>query len=152
MLTLAAVIFSGGFGTNIAQAEKNHKKIVNPTWATLQQWANKEIQNGGARSREWGDASPKLKYISKLMIYRAFGSGYTGEKMLCYANRESGMNPWALSETGDHNLFQINYVAHHSYIDFNRLDKPDVGYGILAAKKLYNVAGYSPWSGGKYSC
>jgi hypothetical protein len=124
-----------------------------PSWATLAQQAQREIKNGGVYSRRWGAASPKMKSIITSMIYSKFGHGYIGKRMWCYANRESGLNPIALSSTGDHSTFQFNYYAHHNSLDFGRLDKPDVAYSIEAA---YRMSGggtkTSPWSGGSYSC
>lgn len=123
------------------------------SWATLAQRADNEVRNGGVYSRRWGAASPKLKALVTTMIYKKFGHGYNGKRMWCYANRESGLNPWALSRTGDHHVFQFNHYAHHRTLDFNRLDKPDVAYGIIAAYRMSKGGtSVSPWAGGAYSC
>lgn len=144
MLLVALIALTANIGT--AQAKKP------ATFATLNQWANTEIKNGGIYGRGWGQASPKLKFIVTQMIFIKFGDNWVGRKMLCYAHRESGLNPMALSRTNDHHVFQLNYSAHNGSFDFTRLDKPDVGYGITSAWRLYRGAGFTPWAGGSHSC
>lgn len=144
IVTLSFFIVGGASG---------HKtKTVSPTWATMDQRASAEIKAGGVYSRGHGAASPKLKAIVTRMIYMRMGHGYHGKKMWCYANRESGLNPGALSPTNDHNVFQFNWSAHHNSLDFNKLDEPRVGYAIIAADRMFKGAGYSPWAGGSHSC
>lgn len=135
----------------VATAQGGNKKPASPSWATLQQWADAEVKSGGIYGRDWGEASPKLKWISKQMILMKFGAN--GWRALCFAQRESGLNPAALSRTNDHHLFQLNWSAHHNTFDYERLDRYDVGYGIQAAFSLSRGGrDFSPWAGGTYSC
>lgn len=145
-LTLVVALAVGsGFGASTAQAHKQHV-----SWATLEQRANTLIALGAVHSTRHGDASPVLKYIETQMIYMKFGKD--APRAWCYANRESGLNPGAISSTDDHSLFQINRSAHSQQFDFARLDRPEVGYGITAAWRLYRGAGWQPWAGGSYPC
>lgn len=147
-ITIALVIASF-MATNSGAASSKKQK----TWATLAQDAQREVARGGIYGRSWGAVSPRLKQIATEMIYFKFGRGYAGKKAWCYAYRESGLNPMALSRTNDHHLFQLNYAAHHHSIDFSRLDKPDVAYGVEAAYRMsHGGSNWSPWNGGSYSC
>jgi hypothetical protein len=131
-------------------AHASTKKSASPTWATLNQWGNREIKRGGIYGRGWGQASPKLKYLAERMIVMKFGKD---SPALCYARRESGLNPAALSRTNDHHLFQLNYAAHHNAIDFNKLDTFALGYGIVKAWQMSSHGtDFGPWQGGSYSC
>lgn len=128
-------------------ATANGKTSVNSvSWATWEQRAQKEIKAGGIYSTRHASASPKLKYIVIQMIYMRFGHGYVGYHMYRCALRESGFNPGAISRTNDHGTFQINYAAHHDSFDFWKIDHSP-GYGINAAWRLYQGAGFGPWYG-----
>ena len=150
-ILIAVLCVFVGFG--ISNGFAQGKTRANPTWATLDQRATKEIKHGGIYSRRWGAASPKLKAIVTQMILMKFGHGYIGQKALCYAQRESGLNPLALSSTNDHHVFQLNWSAHHNTFDYARLDEPDVGYGIIAGWRLSKGGrDFSAWAGGSHSC
>lgn len=78
-------------------------------------------------------------------------------KARCIIQRESGGNPTAISPTQDYGLFQINRAAHKTTFErrYNRRFETyalTVEYNARYARYLYDVAGWSPWNGGRYAC
>ena len=78
-------------------------------------------------------------------------------KAACIIKRESGGNPDAVSATGDYGLFQINAAAHAANFQrrygvsfYGNIRK--VSYNARYARYLYDVAGWTPWNGGRYAC
>ena len=78
-------------------------------------------------------------------------------KAACIIKRESGGNPAAISPTHDYGLFQINRAAHKASFE-NRYHRRfetyalTVEYNARYARYLYDVAGWTPWNGGRYAC
>ena len=78
-------------------------------------------------------------------------------KAACIIQRESGGDPKAISPTQDYGLFQLNRAAHAA--NFYRLYHRSfttyaltVEYNARYARYLYDVAGWTPWNGGRYPC
>jgi hypothetical protein len=84
-------------------------------------------------------------------------------RITCIIQRESGGNPDAVSSTGDHGIFQINYVAHHRNFEYRYHvaffpNIYSVRYNSLYARYLFDYyrshggSGYEPWANGRYPC
>lgn len=120
---------------------------------SLTSQARFEYAHGGVLSSRWGAATPRMKSLSRQLIVARFASAgsYAVQKALCYAQRESGMNPGAISSGGDHGLGQINWSAHHSTYDFGRIHDPVYNVGVMWAMSARGTQ-WGPWAGGSYSC
>lgn len=127
LLTLTCVLVLGA-GTNRADARDT------PV----------DLSNAKGYSTCWGCASPQVKEAVRQYLMQT-----VGYPLVACAYRESGYNPSAISRTNDHGVFQFNYAAHHGWIDFARLDRGDVYYNVMLAKKLYHDSGLAPWG---YHC
>jgi hypothetical protein len=103
-------------------------------------------------------AEDESGYDVKRIIYKYFGSGWLGRKMVCIASRESGLNPWASNwrdtNGGSHGLFQINGAnapggwATRSWIQ--RMYDPWIN--VATAYSLYRRNGLSPWAATAGGC
>lgn len=106
----------------------------------------------GAKASNYGTTTEKHAQSVKL-IYETFGHGYTGDCFVRIMDRESGGNPlaanWGDSHGGSFGLLQMN-GAHRwrgeSMLAFeHRMWNPQTH--LLAAKRLYDGSGFSPWGG-----
>ena len=115
--------------------------------------ARYEYAHGGVLSSRWGAATPRMKSLSRQLIAARFApaGAYAVQMALCYANRESGMNPGAVSSGGDHGLGQINWSAHHNTYDFSRMHDPVYNVGVMWAMSAHGTR-WGPWAGGSHSC
>lgn len=115
--------------------------------------ARHEAKTGGILGRGWGQATPRMKLLARKVIVDRFAPAgqYAVNKALCYATRESGLNPGAVSRTGDHGLGQINYYAHHRTYDFARIYDPVYNAGVMWAMSAGGTR-WGPWAGGTHSC
>ncbi len=105
-----------------------------------------------ATADNYGTSSSEAARMTAL-VYRTFGTGYTGRCMVRIMWRESGGNPRAAnygdSNGGSYGLLELNGVhrwAGESLAAFRaRMWNP---YSHLAAaRRLYDGAGFRPWGG-----
>lgn len=143
VLVLVTVALSVGLASTAAAG-------VTPDLAKQARW---EYAHGGVLSSRWGAATPRMKSLSRQLIAARFApaGAYAVQMALCYAGRESGMNPGAISSGGDHGLGQINYSAHHRTYDFTRMLDPVYNVGVMWAMSAHGTR-WGPWRGGTYSC
>lgn len=132
---------------------------------SLARKARWEAQHGGIRSTRYGDATQRMKTLSRQLVVRRFAraGGDAVRWALCVVERESGFNPGAVNSTAiapdvpvagaghASGLPQI-VVYYHRWVDRWKL-LHDPAYAVAAMYRLSNgglVRG--PWQGGGYSC
>lgn len=76
-------------------------------------------------------------------LFRQYAWDVTVAEAICQA--ESGGNPYALSQTADRGLMQINAV-HADMVNFDLSVLYNPTENIAVAYKLYSADGWSPWS------
>ena len=98
----------------------------------------------------YGCASKAEIAEGKRVVREVFGLGYAGRVAACIVGRESGWNPFAVSATGDHGLFQFNRLAH-PWLDMSRIY--EIRFNVrLAWRMSRHGTNWGPWSGGTYAC
>jgi hypothetical protein len=123
--------------------------VKRPHPLSLAVQARLEVRRGGIYGTCYGCASSRLKSLTAALIRQRFG--VYAARALCFARRESGLNPGAISSTDDHGAFQINRPTHGQFSYW--LMDHDPAYGVQAGWVVSDHGtNWGPWAGGRYTC
>lgn len=123
--------------------------VKNPPAQTLEAQAAYTAAHGGVTGTCYGCATGQMKTLVARLIAKRFGGA--ASRALCFARRESGLNPAAISRSDDHGAFQINRPTHPQF-NYGRMQR-DPAYGVWAGWVVSDHGtDWGPWSGGAYAC
>lgn len=115
----------------------------------LEATARYVANHGGITGSCYGCATPRMRGLVAQLIIKRFGS-YAG-RALCFARRESGLNPGAISASDDHGAFQVHRASYHPF-DYWRLDHDPVYSVAIGWVVSDHGTNWGPWAGGRYAC
>ena len=143
VLAVAAMVFgAAGVTSQMTAAARGPRR-------SLAAEARFTASHGGVYSHGYGAATARMKQLTASLIVQRFGA--SSSRALCFARRESGLNPVAVSATDDHGAFQVNRPTHPQF-DYWRMDH-DPAYGVWAGWVVSSRGrDWSPWNGGSYAC
>lgn len=101
----------------------------------------------------YGGGSARLKQVTAQLIRQVFRPAGPSAvaRALCFARRESGLNPVAISTSDDHGAFQVNRPTHPQF-NYWLMDH-DPAYGVEAGWSVSSRGrDWGPWAGGAYPC
>lgn len=138
---------------------KKHPKKHHPVSLVVRA---REAALHGVTGHCYGCASAYTKNLVRQVFQKRFApAGHAAvNTAICLITRESGLNPQAISATGDYGAAQFNYAAHHEA--HPEWYAPGRGFSSLIFDPSYNAGAmfamsrggtsWTPWAGGSHSC